>query len=208
MNKYRSAMEKITVTPQMEERILRNLSSKKETSTEIKKNFIKWIRPASAIAVSCVIILGVMLIRPSFINSNQEKQHILIPNPIENTKGVDELKKVVSFEILVPGKLPTGYRIDSTSVISGKLAQIIYSDGSNKITYRAAKGTEDISGDQTSYEESHVVKIGDTKVTLKGNKSMINLATWIKDDCTYSLSFSNGIENEVAVSIISSMKKA
>ncbi len=230
LNKYRSVMEKIKVTSQMEERIVSNVSSKKEPSTEIKEQpWPKWIRPAGAIAACCAIVLGIMIIYPSYINSkwrNQPTQtpqlagnsggtaaqpggqQVLIPNPIANTKGVDELKKAVPFELLVPEKLPTGYKIVNTSVISGKLAQIIYSDGSNKITYRVAKGAKDISGDYTSYEESDVVKAGDTQVTLKGSKSLINLATWIKDNCSYSVSFSTGIEKDAVVSIIDSLKKA
>ncbi|WP_018670206.1 DUF4367 domain-containing protein, partial [Brevibacillus laterosporus] len=133
---------------------------------------------------------------------------VLVTSPIKNMKGVDEVKKAVPFELLVPGKLPTGYKLDNSSVISGKLAKIIYSDGSKKITYRVAKGAEDIIGDYTSYEETDVVKNGDIEATLKGSNSLINLATWIKDGCSYSLSFSRGIEKNAVILIIESMEKA
>jgi hypothetical protein len=209
MNKYRSSLEKIKVTSQMEERILRNVSSKKEQGEVIKKQpYLKWIKPVGTIAACFAIVIGIMSVYPTFMNNNGRNQQITHPNPISNAKGVNELKKAVPFELFVPEKLPTEYKIDKTSVISGKLAQIIYSDGSNKITYRAAKGAEDISGDYISYEESDVVKIGDAEVTLKGSNTLINLATWIKDDCSYSLSFSTGIEKETVISIIESMKKA
>ncbi|XOS94020.1 hypothetical protein ACLMAB_11950 [Brevibacillus laterosporus] len=153
-NKYRSAMEKIEVTPQMEERILSNVSRKREASTVIKKQqYLKWIRPASTIAACCAVILGGMAIYPSLINNNGgikqiqtsphadngkgmsaqlETDRVLVTSPIENMKGVEEVKKAVPFELLVPGKLPTGYKMDNSSVISGKLAKIIYSDGSKK----------------------------------------------------------------------------
>ncbi|MFB0832504.1 DUF4367 domain-containing protein [Brevibacillus laterosporus] len=229
-NKYRSAMEKIEVTPQMEERILSNVSRKREASTVIKKQqYLKWIRPASTIAACCAVVLGAMAIYPSLINNNggnkqiqtsshadnekgmsaqPETNRVFVTSPIENMKGIDELKKAVPFELFVPGKLPTGYKLDNSSVISGKLAQIIYSDGSKKITYRVAKGAVDISGNYTSYEENDVEKIGDIEVTLKGSNSLINLATWIKDDCSYSLSFSRGIEKNAVILIIESMEKA
>lgn len=217
MNKYRSEMEKITVTPEMEERILKNLSNKTAYETEIKKqSYLKWIRPVSVIAACFVIVIGVMFTFPSLKNSifgNPQSQtpqegQILIPNPIVETDGVEELKKSVSFDLLVPGILPEGYKIESTSVISGKLAQIIYSNGSSSITFRAAKGDEDISGDYTSYEESHTAEIGGAMVTLKGSKSLVSLAVWTKDDCSYSLSFSAGVDKETAVNIIESIKKA
>lgn len=227
-NKYRSAMGKIEVTPEMEERILRSVSSEKEASTEIKKQqYFKWIRTVSTIAACCAVILGAIFIYPSLINFNggnqqvqppldkskgisaqPDKQHVLGTNPIVDTKGIDDVKKAVPFELLVPGKLPARYKIGSSSVISGELAQIIYSDGSNTITYRAAKGAENVSGDYTTYEDSDVEKIGDIEVTLKGNNSLINLATWIKGGCSYSLSFSTGIEKKALVLIIDSMEKA
>jgi hypothetical protein len=216
-------MEKIEVTTDMEERILRSVSSKKEVSTETnKQQFLKWIRPAGIIAVCCAVVLGAMIIYPSFINNNRGNHQIQTPidnsernstpplstSPIVNTKGVEEVKKAVPFKLLIPRKLPTGYKMDNSSVISGELAQIIYSDGSKTITYRAAKGVEDVSGDYTSYKESDVVKIGDIKVTLKGSNSSIYLATWIKDGCSYSLSFSTGIEKKAVMLIIESMEKA
>jgi hypothetical protein len=209
MNKYRSAMKKIVTTPQMEDRILRNLSCKKEPTAENKKqSYNKWFRPVAAVAVCFVIILGVMAIYPSLMNLNRNNQQISDPNPIVDTKEIDALKKAVTFELRVPETLPIGYKIDMTSVISGKLAQIIYTDGNNEITFRAVKGIEDISGDHTVYEDSEVVKISNAEVVMKGNKSLIHLATWAWDDYSYSLSFSAGIEKEAVLSIIENMKKA
>ncbi|MBG9801655.1 hypothetical protein ABD72_18150, partial [Brevibacillus laterosporus] len=136
-NKYRSAMEKIEVTPQMEERILSSVSRKREASTEIKKQqYLKWIRPASTIAACCAVVLGAMAIYPTLINNNgvnkqiqtsphadneegmsaqPETDRVLVTSPIKNMKGVDEVKKAVPFELLVPGKLPTGYKLDNSS---------------------------------------------------------------------------------------------
>ncbi|EGD47602.1 hypothetical protein Cpap_1796 [Ruminiclostridium papyrosolvens DSM 2782] len=105
-----------------------------------------------------------------------------------------------------PGKLPAGYKIDSTSVIVKKIAQIIYSEVNNEITYRVSKGSEDISGDNTSYDNSEVIKVNDTQVLLKGNNSSINLVTWIKNGCSYSLSFSMGSDKTIVVSIVEGIK--
>lgn len=208
MNKYRSAMEKIMVSPQMEERILRNVLEENEPGAdEIKQTCWKWIKPVGAIAACCVIALSVMVIYPSVINSDHGEPGIEIPNPIVNVKGIDELKKNVSFDLLVPTKLPTGYKIEYASVISGEMAQITYTSESNKIRYRTVKGDGDISGDYTSYEEFSIFKIGDAEVTLKGSKSLVKLATWTLNGCSYSLSFSAGVGKDVALSIIESIKK-
>lgn len=229
MNKYHSAMEKIKVSPQMEEKILKNIASKNELNIETKKKQkYKWIRPLGIVAAGCAIVIGAIFIYPSIINNKdvsqqiqknqsannsngadtQSGEQVLIPYQIVNTEGIEELKKVVPFQLQIPGKLPTGYKIDKTSVISRELAQIIYTDGSNIITYREASGAKDISGDYTAYDESNVAETQDAKVVFKGNKSMINLAIWAKDGSSYSLSFSKGIEKEKVISIIKSMKKA
>jgi hypothetical protein len=320
MNKYQSAMEKIVVTPQMEERILLNISKIKGTGVETKKQLnLKWNRYIGIVASCCAVIFCVIFIYPSIINLNrgenlvkhpqkvitaessgnsaetavqskkqqeqtpesvvstpetavQSEKHkeqapksddsssktvslpetarkqspksvgnsagstaqpdkqngqspasaansaeptgqsgeqpVLVCNPMEEIKGVDELKKAVAFELFIPEKLPAGYKIDSTSVISKKIAQIIYTNGDDRITYRVSKGSEDISGDYTTYNEAEVIKVNDIEAALKGNNSLINLATWVKDGCAYALSLSPGIDKMTVVSIINSMKKA
>lgn len=225
MNKYRSTMDKIAVTPEMKARILKNVSTKTEQKTEIKKlPYPQWISPVSAIAACCAIIVAAVIICPSLFSGNGGTLLMETPqisdtstqpggvqasgSPIENIAGIDRLKKTVPFELSVPRELPTGYQIENTSVFAGKLAQIIYSDGSNKIVYREAKGAEDVSGDFTSYDVAEDVKIDNAKVTLKGSQSLVNLATWTKDGCSFSLSFSNGIEKTAVATIIESMEKA
>jgi hypothetical protein len=280
MNKYRSEIEKISVTPEIEDRILRNLSSKKNSAKEMKRQpHISWMRRAGFLAASCAIALCAFLLNPSIISSDwgkkpahnsegnvvqSEMPRTQAPesstnsggsttkpgglqtqapvsssnsggsttkpgglqtqapvsstnsgensgqaegSPFVNAKGIAELKKAVSFTLFIPKNLPSGYKIDDTSVITGEVAQIIYSDGSNKIIFRTARGSDDISGDYTSYEKSDVVRIGDTTATLKGNNLSINLVIWIKDGCSYSLTFSLGVEKDTAVSIIENMTK-
>ena len=211
MNKYSSAIGKIKVRPQMEEKILKSVLSKKETKVEIKKQYyLKWIKPVSIIAGCCIIIFGFMLTYSSFINSDKidkGEKKILISNPIINVESIEELKKAVPFELVIPNKLPNEYKVNHISIISGELVEIVYSDGSNKITYRTAKGKDDVSGDYTSYEESDDIKIDDMEVKVKGSKSLINLATWQSVNYSYSLNFSAGAEKNILVSIIGSMKK-
>jgi len=87
------------------------------------------------------------------------------------------------------------------------MAQIIYSDGQNTITYRMAKGSDDISGDYTNYEESGSEIMGNIEVMLRGSSSLISLATWTKDDCSYALSFSAQVDKEEVDMIIDSIGK-
>ncbi|WP_027398694.1 hypothetical protein [Anaerovorax odorimutans] len=284
MNKYRSAMEKIIVTSQMEENILRNLTEKKEyTNVKSKSSYQKWLKPLSSIAACFAIILAIVIIYPTLKsndyqtqnlvsssketkelskgekiqapevseeiseniqydkqqqgeskaseksesndcqfgqqdlnlgtvagleeNNEQEEQNVSGGSPIVDTQGIEELKKTVPFELLVPNKLPNGYKVDSTSVIIGEMAQIIYSNGEDSIVYRVAKGTDDVSGDYNDYGELRDEVMGDRNVTLKGNNSLISLATWTEDDFSYSLSFSVQAEEDDIKAIIGSIGK-
>lgn len=142
--------------------------------------------------------------------NQQDTQHngeTAISSPFLEIKDLNELKKAVTFKLLVPDTPPTGYKIENISLISGEMVQIIYSNGNDKIVYRTEGGTNDTSGDYTTYDQSEVVKIGDTDVTLKGNKSLVNLAIWSQNNCSYSLSFSCAVEKDVVMSIINNIKE-
>lgn len=235
-NKYNSAMDNIIVTRQMEERILNNLLLEKEIGEEIKQQTPKqakynWVKYVGVIAACCTIIVSVKVMDSSFLKNhnqgnkqtrpqieeniegsssqnNEQKDSELGANPIVDMSGIEELKKTVTFELFLPEKLPKEYKIESTSLIGGELAQVTYSDGINDITFRTAEGKKDVSGDNTSFDKTVIVKISGTKVTLKGSNSVINLATWTKDGLSYSLSFSSGVTKKDVQTMIKSMKKA
>ncbi|HEX2939199.1 MAG TPA: DUF4367 domain-containing protein [Ruminiclostridium sp.] len=292
MNKYRSAMEKITLTPQMKERILTKLNDKKESEREIKRQQNpKRFRPVLSLAACCAVIICVLAIYPllknnlgnqqiqvsqptsssgatsvpqTFNSEGSEVQQGASPserlgslsssgttsvpltsnldeskvqqgaspseqpgspnssednaesggpvvtggNPVVDIKGIEELKKLVPFQLMIPEKFPSGYKMNSTSIISGELAQIIYSDGKNEITYRIAKGSNDVSGDNTFYPQSNNTKVGSVEVKLNGSNSLVNLATWTNGGCSYALTFSAGMSIKDVTSIIKSIKNA
>lgn len=109
-----------------------------------------------------------------------------IPNPITEHKTIEELNNVVGFDVKLP-KVGNDYKITFMSNISDDLAQVVYNNGSNEITYRMAKGNDDISGDYNVYNDTKTVEIKGAKVTLKGNDGKYNVAVWSKGDYTYSL---------------------
>ena len=48
--------------------------------------------------------------------------------------------------------------------------------------------------------------IGNTKVTVKGNGGLINLATWTKDGISFSLNFDEAYDLNLVSSMIESIK--
>lgn len=205
-------MERIKVSSDMEERILKNLTNEKTRQKKNnRKSYFEWIKSYGSIAACCAAVLVIALIYNAAMKSPSSVQQIQKPitinNPIVSVKNIDELKKAVSFELLVPDKLPAGFSIEKLSVISRKIAEINYTNGIDKIVYRTAGGSDDVSGDYASYETTEITKVNNTEVTLKGNNSLINLATWSQNGISFSLSFSRGTDKETVVNIIKNMKK-
>jgi hypothetical protein len=139
-----------------------------------------------------------------------QSDKVAVCNPIVQVKDISELKKAVTYQLLVPSEVPAGYEIESISVITGSMAQIIYNNKDSeddKIVYRTSSGTEDISGDYNTYETVDAIKVKAAEVTLKGSKTLVNLAIWSQDGCTFSLSFSIGANKEAVMSIVNSLNQ-
>lgn len=123
---------------------------------------------------------------------------------IEEYKTVEEAEDAIKLRIN-PIKLPKGFNMDNISVITNEIIQIEYSNGQDCITFRAGKDIENISGDYNIYQIKNTCEVNGISVNLEGNKNKVfNLATWKKDDISYSISSTNGIDEEEILNIIKS----
>ncbi|AQR91976.1 hypothetical protein [Clostridium saccharobutylicum] len=123
---------------------------------------------------------------------------------IEEYKTVEEAEDAVKLRINSI-KLPKGFNIDNISVITNEIVQINYSNGQDCITFRAGKDIENISGDYNIYEIKNTCEVNGINVNLQENKNKVfNLATWKKDDISYSISSTNGIDEDEILNIIKS----
>jgi hypothetical protein len=129
-----------------------------------------------------------------------------MPNPLVEYNTLDEARKAVGFEFGIPSVLPDGYKTDKFIVISNDLAEIFLIKDSNKILYRTAKGKNDISGDYNTYTKVNTIKHDNVEITTKGSENAIKLATWSKEDISYSLSFDEAVSEKVLLSIFDSIK--
>lgn len=202
MSNYKRALNKIIVTKEMEERIMEGIKVK--TNKEVRNNRKRWLIP-SAVAASLAVIVCLTLFLPRLKQGDGEKQ-MQIPNPIVETSDIKQLKESMPFTIKTPTVMPTGYEVTTTSSISGTLAQIVYSNGTNDITYRMAEGTDDISGDYTNYDKVKEITVNDLNVTFKGDESGFKLASWNDGTYAYAISSSAGMEKDMMISIIESIQ--
>lgn len=135
---------------------------------------------------------------------NRDSDAVQIPNPITEYKTVEDAEKAISFKAKLPSKLPDGYKMSFISVISGETLNIFYSNGTNEICYRMAKGNEDISGDYNIYKTKNEVTVNGLKVTLRENGETSG-AVWTNDGYSFSLFCKKALTEKEMTDIISSI---
>lgn len=135
-------------------------------------------------------------------NNNNAVQ---IPNPLVEYKTVDEAKNTLSFDAPVPTFVPDGYKIDYVGTIAGETLQIFYKNGKNEIVFRAAKGSDDISGDYNVYKDTKTVSVNGTDAKYRENGETSG-AVWTKDGLTFSVYADTVISEKDASDIIASVK--
>lgn len=127
----------------------------------------------------------------SIPEKGNEGENTQLPNPLTEHGTLEELEKTVAFDVTLPS-FENSYKATDFIDINRETADIRFSDGKNEITFRKAKGTEDISGDCNTYSSNKTIKIKNTDVKVRGNNG-VNTATWQKDGFTYSLSFETAV---------------
>ena len=126
-------------------------------------------------------------------------------NPYEEISDIQELEKKLGYAVNAPSYLPSGYKLDSISLIFGTLADITYSNGKNEIVFRAAKGSDDISGDCNVYKNTKTVSVNGTDAKYRENGETSG-AVWTKDGLTFSVYADTVISEKDASDIIASVK--
>ena len=126
-----------------------------------------------------------------------------IPNPLTEHETLADLAKTVGFEVTLPA-VDKAYQETAFIDISGETADVRFADGEDTITFRKAKGSDDISGDYNTYKESKTITVKGVSVSVKGNDG-INTATWQKDGFTYSFSSNKAMTQDALVKAIENL---
>ncbi|WP_238948249.1 hypothetical protein [Clostridium sp. YIM B02569] len=118
-------------------------------------------------------------------------------------KTLDEAEKALNLKVIPLKTLPNGFKVENVSVISNEMIQVDYNNDNSNMVFRAGKSTDNISGDYNTYQVKNTVKVNGIDVTLEGNKNEeYNLATWKKDDISYSISTEDGINEKTVLDMI------
>lgn len=119
-----------------------------------------------------------------------------IPNPFTDYETIADAAVAAGFSLDAPESIGT-YGFRTYQVLGAgeddAMIQVTYAATADApedyYVLRKAAGTDDISGDNSDYEETSTLALGasNTEVTVKGAAGTINLATWAKDGYSYSL---------------------
>lgn len=122
---------------------------------------------------------------------------VLAGNPYCDVESIDEARELLGYDFKAPSYIPDGYLTDSITVISGKIAQISYLSADDGITYRTARGSDDISGDYNSYSDEETKDVSNLSITFKSDGEKTHLAVWSDGENSYSISSSGGINKDI-----------
>ena len=126
-----------------------------------------------------------------------------IPNPLTEHETLADLAKTVGFDVTLP-TVDKAYKETAFIDISGETADVRFADGEDTITFRKAKGSDDISGDYNTYKENKTITVKGVSVSVKGNDG-INTATWQKDGFTYAFSSDKAMTQDALVQAIENL---
>lgn len=201
-NKYCAAMDRLRLTSEERERLLDRALERTEGQNRVPRAAHTRRRWASLAAAACIclVLAGVMAI-PGWANPVTSPP-VQVTNPVVQSEDLEALQAAAPFALSVPTELPEDWEVENASLIMGTLAQVVYSNGTDTITYRMAEGTEDVSGDYNAYPWTEEAGLDGVVVTLKGQaEDAVSLAVWTDGRCSYALSWSAPLTEEQAVAI-------
>lgn len=185
--KYEEIMNRVTVTPEMRQRVLRNV---KAARIQKRKRVVGQLMALAACLA--IVLRGWLVWQPRDV---QEPDVMAIPQ-IEEAASIDEL----SAKTHIPLEELTGipFPVERTEYVSywENLAEIQYFGGSESLCYRKSQGTEDNSGDCNVYDREKTAKVGENPVTLKGTDEGFTLAVWTDGGYAYSISLTTPLSQD------------
>ena len=187
--KYEQIMDRIEVTPEMRQRVLRNI----EAAQRAKKN--RLLRQLFSLAACLAIVLCCWLAwRPK--QTKEPEQGIMATAQIETVESLNALSEKTGIPMAELTDLP--FAVEHTEYVSywNELAEIQYFGAEDTLRYRKSLGTEDNSGDYNVYARETQILLSNYSVTLKGSADGYTLAIWTDGTYAYSVSSSRPMSEE------------
>ena len=148
------------------------------------------------------------------ISVEPREPNFIMPSPVHVFTTVEAASEYIGFRPQMPKLLPVGFNIQSVITIEKDILQVVYvyepgidpyvnKAGGALIFYRTSTTLKgDISDDRKIHKVIETESVDGTKVTFKGGKKMVYLASWIKDGQNHSLDFYRPVTRDVAKAMI------
>ena len=150
----------------------------------------------------------------SGISVEPTEPNFIMPSPVHVFTSVETASEYIGFRPQMPKLLPVGFNIQSIITIEKDILQVVYvyepgidpyvnKAGGALIFYRTSTTLKgDISDDRKIHKVIETERVDGTKVTFKGGKKMVYLASWMKDGQNHSLEFQRPVTRDMAKAII------
>lgn len=127
---------------------------------------------------------------------------------VEEYETVEAAKEATGYEFETPSMLGDSYNLSKIRVIESRLVELTYSSDDHQVIFRVDRGSEDVSGDYTVYEQTRTIELNGIEVICKGDKENDYLATWADEHYSYSLMAREGLPSESFESMIPLQREA
>lgn len=158
------------------------------------------LRRWGGLAACLAIVAAVGLTLPKLIDSTEQNPSLeLVGSPIEDVSGVEDFERL-GFAI----DAPEGAEDISYHILDGEIAQVVFSLGGQKYTYRAARLDGDFSG---VYGEP----VGSVSLDAEYDAVLDRLspdtwrAHWVKDSVSYYLANFDGAGEEAVTAAVKAL---
>lgn len=122
--------------------------------------------------------------------------------------SAQEAMQVLGFVPAIPAELPEGYAISASRVVDGEVLELVFGQGKSSVVFRAAKGSDDLSGaDHEAYAYTANETVDDVTRGYAGvSDKKLNLAVWTSGEYSYALVAEGGIAPEAMRAMAESIK--
>ncbi len=130
-----------------------------------------------------------------------------IPNPWLDVVTMDEAEAFLGYGMTAPETV-AGLSQSAIRVLddSDKILEIQYGGDDDRASLRKGTGSEDISGDYTTYAKTETVTVGDLSVTEKGDGENVFSATWTSSGYSYAFFSTVGVSADTLAELIAGIE--
>lgn len=205
LDKYTELMEKVQITPEMKQKLLKRIET--ENITYKKKNyFICYLRRNLLPMAACFVLIctAVLAIWKPFQKEQPEnpQDELTTSFGIFEAKSASELSEMVGFPVSDIKAFASTVDTITWLAYGTDLAEIDYESNNQTICYRKSAGTEDNSGDYNEYTQTSKLQIGTSIINIKGNDGKYNLAVWNDGTYSYSINLSTALSEKQFIKLL------